>query len=122
MTAKRSKCNNTLPARTVRSLRSICCSKTKKISSRRRENDRLVNPKSLTDRLGVCSWSLQAANPQDLAAKLLATSIRRVQLGLDPLRQTPEVWGDSATLLQQKGISIISGMFGCVGEDYSTLE
>jgi sugar phosphate isomerase/epimerase len=24
--------------------------------------------------------------------------------------------------LQQKGISIISGMFGCVGEDYSTLE
>ena len=61
--------------------------------------------------IGVCSWSLQAANPQDLAAKLLATGIRRVQLALDPLRQTPEVWGDSPTLLQQKGISIISGMF-----------
>ena len=48
--------------------------------------------------------------------------MRRVQLALDPLRKAPEVWGDTATLLQQKGISIISGMFGCVGEDYSTLE
>ena len=32
---------------------------------------------SLTERLAVCSWSLQPANPADLAAKLESTGIRR---------------------------------------------
>ncbi len=54
--------------------------------------------------------------------KLLATGIRRVQLALDPLRKAPDVWGQTSALFQQNGISIMSGMFGCVGEDYSTLE
>jgi sugar phosphate isomerase/epimerase len=78
--------------------------------------------KSLTERLAVCSWSLQPASPADLAAKLETTGIRRVQLALDPLRDLPKVWGETAALFRQKGITIISGMFGCVGEDYSTLE
>jgi len=81
-----------------------------------------VSAKSLTDRVAVCSWSLQPANPPDLAAKLQETGIRRVQLALDPLRDAPKVWGQAAALLNQKAISIVSGMFGCVGEDYSTLE
>jgi sugar phosphate isomerase/epimerase len=78
--------------------------------------------KSLTERLAVCSWSLQPASPADLAAKLETTGIRRVQLALDPLRDSPKVWGETAALFRQKGITIVSGMFGCVGEDYSTLE
>jgi len=78
--------------------------------------------KSLTERLAVCSWSLQPASPADLAAKLETTGIRRVQLALDPLRDLPKVWGETAALFRQKGITIVSGMFGCVGEDYSTLE
>jgi len=45
-----------------------------------------------------------------------------VQLALDPLRESPDVWGQTAELLRQKGMTIASGMFGCVGEDYSTLE
>src|SRR5437867_12062312 len=53
---------------------------------------------------------------------MLAIGIRRVQLALDPLREAPEVWGQTAALFQQHGISIISGMFGCVGEDYTALE
>jgi sugar phosphate isomerase/epimerase len=65
---------------------------------------------------------LQPASPADLAAKLETTGIRRVQLALDPLRDLPKVWGETAALFRQKGITIISGMFGCVGEDYSTLE
>ena len=77
---------------------------------------------SLTERLAVCSWSLQPASPADLVAKLESTGIRRVQLALDPLRDTPMVWGKTAALFRQKGITTVSGMFGCVGEDYSTLE
>jgi sugar phosphate isomerase/epimerase len=75
----------------------------------------------LTDRVAVCSWSLQPANPQDLIKKLQATGIRRVQLALDPLRENPGVWAKTAALFREKGISIVSGMFGCVGEDYSSL-
>src|SRR5437867_11392808 len=77
---------------------------------------------SLIDRLGVCSWSLQSATPEEMVNKLLATRVRRVQLALDPLRKAPEVWSHTMALFQQNGISIMSGMFGCVGEDYTTLE
>ena len=77
---------------------------------------------SLSDRLAVCSWSLQPTSPADLVTKLESTGIRRVQLALDPVRETPGVWGETASLFHQKGITIVSGMFGCVGEDYSTLE
>ena len=77
---------------------------------------------SLSERLAVCSWSLQPASPADLVAKLESTGIRRVQLALDPLRESSKVWGKTAALFRQKGITIVSGMFGCVGEDYSTLE
>ena len=71
--------------------------------------------------LAVCSWSLQAANPRELIEKISATGLRRVQLALDPLREAPEVWGETERLLRQNKIEIISGMFGGVGEDYSTL-
>jgi sugar phosphate isomerase/epimerase len=77
---------------------------------------------SLSERLAVCSWSLQPANPQNLIAQLQATGIRRVQLALDPLRESPGVWGETAALFRQSDITIVSGMFGCVGEDYSTLD
>jgi L-ribulose-5-phosphate 3-epimerase len=77
---------------------------------------------SLAGRLAVCSWSLQPANPQDLLAKLQETGIQRAQLALDPLREDSAVWGSAARTLRQNGIEIVSGMFGCVGEDYSTLE
>jgi sugar phosphate isomerase/epimerase len=65
---------------------------------------------------------LQPTSPADLVAKLESTGIRRVQLALDPLRETPGVWGETASLFRQKGITTVSGMFGCAGEDYSTLE
>jgi len=77
---------------------------------------------SLSERLAVCSWSLQPTSPQDLITKLQATGILRVQLALDPLRESPAVWGETPALFRQSGITIVSGMFGCVGEDYSTLD
>ncbi|SPE60728.1 Xylose isomerase domain protein TIM barrel [Verrucomicrobia bacterium] len=75
---------------------------------------------SLKDRLAVCSWSLQPATPQALIAKLQATGIQRVQLALDPLRRAPSAWGKTKALLDRSKIKLASGMFGCVGEDYST--
>lgn len=77
---------------------------------------------ALAERLAVCSWSLQPADPKDLVNKLKNTGIHRVQLALDPLRQAPDRWGRAAEFLAQNGIAIVSGMFGCVGEDYSTLD
>lgn len=76
----------------------------------------------IDSRLAVCSWSLQPASPHDLVAKLQETGLARVQLALDPLRNTPSLWGDSAAVLRDQGLEIVSGMLGCVGEDYSTLE
>ena len=75
-----------------------------------------MNSLTLPQRIAVCSWSLQAATPQELAGKLQETGVYRVQLALDPLRDEPAVWGGTEAILKH------SGMFGCVGEDYSTLD
>ena len=76
----------------------------------------------LADRLAVCSWSVQPSSPQELAARLEDIGIHRVQLALDPLRESPKVWDATEACFREKGISVVSGMFGCVGEDYSTLQ
>ncbi len=78
--------------------------------------------RNTSERLAVCSWSLQPANPEDLITKLEATGVRRVQLALDPLRDSPDLWSTAPAQLRKRGFEIVSGMFGCVGEDYSTLE
>ena len=77
---------------------------------------------SFKDRLAVCSWSLQPASPQQFIEHLRAIGLSRVQLALDPLCENPAVWGETAALFQQAGITIVSGMFGTVGEDYTSLE
>lgn len=77
---------------------------------------------SILERLAVCSWSLQPASPEDLAEKLRQTGIRRVQLALDPLRASPKLWADTGKIFREHGITIVSGMVGCLGEDYATLD
>ena len=74
-----------------------------------------------TERLAVCSWSLLPTDLHDLVAKLQATGIHRVQLALDPLREAPAAWSHAGRVLKQADITVVSGMFGCVWEDYSTL-
>ncbi len=64
----------------------------------------------LTERLAVCSWSLHPANPQDLILKLKETGIRRVQLALDPLRESPGVWGETAMLFRQNGVAWLASI------------
>jgi sugar phosphate isomerase/epimerase len=53
---------------------------------------------------------------------LRAAGAVRTQLALDPLRDHPAAWGDTPAVLARNGIGIISGMLGCIGEDYSTLD
>jgi sugar phosphate isomerase/epimerase len=81
-----------------------------------------MSTNKFSDRLAVCSWSLQATNPADLIQRTRATGVARLQLALDPMREEPGVWGVAPRQLEQAGIEVVSGMFGCVGEDYTTLE
>jgi len=73
-----------------------------------------------TDRIGVCSWSLQATGPADLADKVNKLGLKKVQLGLTPHREDPGAWDGAQELLAQSGIEIVSGMYSTLGEDYST--
>jgi len=75
-----------------------------------------------TDQIGVCSWSLPATGPQDLAEKVNALGLKQVQLGLTPHRDDPGVWDGVQEILAESGISIVSGMFATFGEDYTTPE
>ncbi len=79
-------------------------------------------PQDISQRLAVCSWSLRPATPEELADRIESVGIPRVQLEIDPLRDKPEIWSRCADVLAARGISITSGMFGTLGEDYSTLE
>ncbi len=80
-----------------------------------------MNP-SITDRLAVCSWSLQSSSPSELFTHLRTLGLPRIQCALDPLRESPETWGRFGELCARDGVTLVSGMFGTLGEDYSTLE
>jgi L-ribulose-5-phosphate 3-epimerase len=73
-----------------------------------------------SERLAVCSWSLQPNSPEELVAKLKRIGVPRVQLALDPIREAPQVWGGVGETLRAAGFEIVSGMIGFVGEDYTT--
>jgi L-ribulose-5-phosphate 3-epimerase len=81
-----------------------------------------MNGKSLLDRLAVCSWSLQPEGPEQLLKSLEATGLKRVQLALDPFHVEPASWRLAAEMFAVNGIETVSGMFGTIGEDYTTLE
>lgn len=76
---------------------------------------------SVTDRLAVCSWSLHPQTPAELIEKMRQIGLNKVQLALDPLRDGG-TWTDAAKQLQDAGLCFVGGMFGAVGEDYSSLE
>jgi sugar phosphate isomerase/epimerase len=77
----------------------------------------------LADRLAVCSWSLEPTSAADLLAKLAQTGVRRLQIALDPIRSDASgAWADLGSLCARGGVTMASGMFGTLGEDYTTLE
>jgi sugar phosphate isomerase/epimerase len=72
------------------------------------------------DQIGVCSWSLQATGPLDLAEKVKRLGLKKVQLGLTPHRDDPGTWDGVQEILGAAGVAIVSGMFSTIGEDYTT--
>jgi len=80
----------------------------------------MTNP--ALERLAVCSWSLQPTGPVNLLQQLQTIGLQRVQIALDPIRDNPSTWGKIAELFRQNNAVMVSGMFGAVGEDYSTME
>ncbi len=80
-----------------------------------------MTEQTLAERLAVCSWSLQPADPAGLIAQLKQLGMDKLQLALDPIREGG-AWADAPAQLAEAGIEIVSGMFGTIGEDYSTLE
>lgn len=73
------------------------------------------------EQLAVCSWSLRPRDPADLVAMVRSLGLSQVQLALNEHRGSD---GGAAVgrILADAGIRIVSGMFGTLGEDYSSLE
>lgn len=78
--------------------------------------------KPIHDRLGVCSWSLKAGATDQLVDAVSSCGVQKIQLALGSIVHTPEAWDGLAERLAAAGLTVASGMFGCEGEDYSTLE
>ncbi len=76
---------------------------------------------STAPRLAVCSWSLQPTSADDLIEKVIATGVPAVQLALEPLLEGGS-WQGTPEKLRAAGIAVVSGMMGCVGEDYTTIK
>lgn len=72
--------------------------------------------------LGVCSWSLRPASAAELAKAVSACGVHGVQLHLDPIREGAWALESTRRELAEAGITILSGMMGMAGEDYTTLE
>ncbi len=82
-----------------------------------------MNAKPLSDRLAVCSWSLQPTSAGDFFQKLAATGLTRVSIALDPIRENAGgAWSDFQSLCARQGVTCVSGMMTAIGEDYSTLD
>ena len=78
-------------------------------------------PQPIADRLAVCSWSLHPKDPAELIEKMRQIGIDKLQLALDPLREGGP-WKQAKQQLHDAGLKVIGGMFGSVGEDYTTLD
>gem|GEM_PF-30707 len=70
----------------------------------------------------VCSWSLRAASPADLAERARGCGVGGVQLHLDPIRAGAWDLTGTRRALADAGLTIVSGMMAMEGEDYTTLE
>lgn len=54
--------------------------------------------------------------------QLQGLGLNKFQCALDPLRTSPQAWDRLPRLCADQGLTMVSGMFTTLGEDYSTLE
>jgi L-ribulose-5-phosphate 3-epimerase len=76
----------------------------------------------MVNRLGVCSWSLQTHEADELVDHVGACGIASVQLALCPLLDDQIQLRRLTQHIEAGRISLISGMMETLGEDYSSLE
>jgi L-ribulose-5-phosphate 3-epimerase len=79
------------------------------------------NRSNLLENLAVCSWSLQPDDTPGLISMVKSLGLSKVQLALNDHRGSAGGAAIGAELADA-GIEIASGMFGTVGEDYTSLE
>lgn len=74
------------------------------------------------ERLGLCSWSMRPRDAGHMAAIMEELGVRKLQLGLVPHRDDAGLVDGVPEALARIGARVVSGMFGTVGEDYTTME
>ena len=72
--------------------------------------------------LGVCSWSMLPQSAEDMARIMSELGLKKLQLGLVPHRDDLGIVDGVPEALEKVGARVVSGMFGTVGEDYTTME
>ena len=65
--------------------------------------------------VGVCSWSLRAGGPQELARKVCDCGLDAVQIALDPIRRGECNERETIAQLQAADITLLSGMMAMRG-------
>ncbi len=78
--------------------------------------------KQTPEQLGVCSWSMLAQSAEDMARIMAELGLKKLQLGLVPHRDDAGIVDGVPEALAKVGARVVSGMFGTIGEDYTTME
>lgn len=76
---------------------------------------------NFSDNIAVCSWSLQPKDTNELVSMVQSLGLNKVQLALNDHRGS-EGGAAIGVELAKAGVEIVSGMFGTIGEDYTTMD
>lgn len=73
-----------------------------------------------TENLGLCSWSIEPNNPDDLLFGLSQLGMKKTQVALEPMRHNIDTWRFTGARIWEAGVQMVSGMVETIGEDYTT--
>ena len=74
------------------------------------------------EQIGLCSWSMGPRDAAHMAAIMEELGVNKLQLALVPHRDDAGLVDGVPEALARIGARVVSGMFGTVGEDYTTME
>ncbi len=74
------------------------------------------------EQIGLCSWSMLPRDAGHMAAIMEQLGVNKLQLGLVPHRDDAGIVDGVPEALARIGARVVSGMFGTIGEDYTTME